>query len=64
MLTVSPAASAALTDLLEAPDIPENATVRLRGTVEDILDVENAEAVAASVPGVREVIDETEVRRI
>lgn len=29
MLTVSPAASAALSDLLEAPDIPDNATVRL-----------------------------------
>ena len=42
----------------------ENATVRLRGTVDDILDVENAEAVAARVPGVREVIDETDVRRI
>jgi hypothetical protein len=37
--------------------------VRLRGTVDDGLDAENAEAVAARVPGVREVIDETEVRR-
>jgi hypothetical protein len=38
--------------------------VRLRGIVEDIEDAENAEAVAARVPGVVEVIDETEVRRM
>lgn len=38
--------------------------IRLRGVVGDILDSENAEAVAARVPGVREVIDQTEVRRV
>src|SRR5688572_2115082 len=38
--------------------------VRLRGIVEDIEDAENAEAVAERVPGVVEVIDETEVRRL
>ena len=37
--------------------------VLLRGQVDDILDAENAEVVAARVPGVREVLDETEVRR-
>lgn len=41
----------------------KDGVVRLRGSVDDILDAENAEAVAARVPGVREVIDETEVRR-
>ena len=38
--------------------------VRLRGVVDDIEDAENAEEVAARVPGVVEVIDETEVRRM
>jgi hypothetical protein len=38
--------------------------VRLRGIVNDIEDAENAEAVAARVPGVLEVIDETEIRRV
>ena len=38
--------------------------VRLRGVVDDIEDAENAEEVAARVPGVVEVIDETEVRRV
>jgi hypothetical protein len=36
--------------------------VRLRGTVQDLEDAENAEAVAARVPGVREVLDELELR--
>jgi hypothetical protein len=42
----------------------QEGVVRLRGEVDDILDAENAEAVAARVPGVREVIDETEVRGV
>lgn len=33
----------------------------LHGTVNDLADVENAEAVAANVPGVREVIEELEI---
>jgi osmotically-inducible protein OsmY len=39
----------------------ENRIVRLRGTVADIEDVENAEAVAALVPGVVEVREELRV---
>ena len=38
-----------------------NAVVHLRGTVLGIEDGENAEAVAAAVPGVVEAVDETEV---
>jgi len=34
---------------------------RLRGTVADVIDVENAEEVAARVTGVIEVIEELEV---
>lgn len=39
----------------------ENGVVRLRGTVADLTDAEDAEEVANRVPGVREVVDETEV---
>ncbi len=39
----------------------EDRVVRLRGTVLGLEDAENAEAVAGAVPGVVEVIDETEV---
>ena len=39
----------------------ENRIVRLRGTVADIEDVENAEAVASMVPGVLEVREELRV---
>jgi hypothetical protein len=39
----------------------DGAVVRLRGTVADIEDGENAEAVASAVKGVGEVIDETEI---
>ena len=35
--------------------------VQLRGSVADLEDAENAEAVASEVPGVREVADETTV---
>ena len=37
---------------------------RLRGTVADLDDAENAEAVASRVPGVREVVEELEVAEI
>jgi osmotically-inducible protein OsmY len=40
----------------------EQGIVRLRGTVQDILDTENAEEVASRVPGVIEVIEELEVQ--
>jgi osmotically-inducible protein OsmY len=39
-----------------------SAVVRLRGRVSDLDDAENAVAVASSVPGVTEVVDELEVR--
>ena len=39
----------------------EGGVVHLRGTVQSLEDSENAEAVAAAVPGVVEVVDETEV---
>lgn len=38
-----------------------NGVARLRGQVQDIVDAESAEEVAARVPGVVEVIDETDV---
>ena len=38
--------------------------VHLRGTVSDLEDSENAESVASEVPGVRDVIDETDVENI
>jgi hypothetical protein len=39
----------------------QDAVVHLRGTVMSIEDGENAEAIAAAVPGVAEAVDETEV---
>jgi len=39
----------------------ESGVVHLRGTVSSIDDGENAEAVASSVPGVTEVVDETDL---
>ena len=39
----------------------QDAVVHLRGTVQSIEDGENAEAVAAAIPGVVEAVDETEV---
>jgi osmotically-inducible protein OsmY len=38
-----------------------NGVARLRGQVPDLIDAENAEAVAGRVPGVRDVIDELDV---
>ena len=40
----------------------ERGVVHLRGTVPDLEDAENAESVASAVPGVRDVIDETDVQ--
>jgi osmotically-inducible protein OsmY len=51
---------AATTDLALAVHV-RNGVVRLRGIVPDVTDAESAEEVAARVPGVVEVIDETEV---
>ena len=39
-------------------------SVRLRGRVEDVVDAENAEEVAARVPGVTEVVEELTVRTV
>jgi osmotically-inducible protein OsmY len=41
-----------------------NGVAHLRGRVEDLEDAENAEAVAARVPGVREVVEELEVANV
>jgi hypothetical protein len=54
------ALDASTADLQLTVDVTDG-VVRLRGTVLSIEDAENAEAVAASVPGVVEVIDETEI---
>lgn len=54
---------AATTDL-EIDVSVEHGVVRLRGTVPYLDDADNAEAVAARVPGVREVIEELEVRNL
>jgi hypothetical protein len=51
---------AATTDLHVWVEV-EDGVVHLSGRVEGMEDVENAEAVAAAVPGVREVIEELEV---
>ncbi len=50
-------------------DLPIDVLVRegvvhLRGEVEDVEDAQNAEAVAARVPGVREVVDQLRVRTV
>lgn len=54
------ALDAATADLTLSVDVADG-VVRLRGTVLSLDDAENAEAVAGAVPGVVEVIDETEV---
>jgi osmotically-inducible protein OsmY len=51
----------AATTALEIEVVAEGGVVRLRGAVEGPEDAENAEAVAARVPGVREVIEELEI---
>jgi osmotically-inducible protein OsmY len=54
---------AATTDLVIDVSV-ENGVVHLRGTVPDLDDAENAEAVAARVPGVIEVSEELDVRSV
>jgi osmotically-inducible protein OsmY len=52
----------AATTSLELQVAVRNGAVRLRGRVTDMVDAENAEAVAARVPGVLEVLEELEVQ--
>ena len=54
---------AATTDL-QIQVVVRQGVARLRGTVGDLDDAENAEAVASRVPGVREVIEELEVAEL
>jgi hypothetical protein len=54
------ALDASTADLALSVDVVDG-VVHVRGTVLSIEDAENAEAVAGAVPGVVEVIDETEV---
>jgi osmotically-inducible protein OsmY len=51
---------AATTDLRVEVEV-RNGVVRLRGTVQDAVDAENAEEVASRVPGVDEVVEELRV---
>ena len=51
---------AATTDLRVEVEVRDG-VVRLRGTVQDVVDAENAEEVAARVPGVDEVLEELRV---
>jgi osmotically-inducible protein OsmY len=52
----------AATTALELRVVVREGRVRLRGQVADMVDAENAEAVAARVPGVLEVIEELDVQ--
>jgi osmotically-inducible protein OsmY len=52
----------AATTALEVSVLVRNGTVHLRGVVPDMVDAENAEAVAARVEGVVEVVEELEVQ--
>jgi len=54
---------AATTDLIIVVAV-HNGVAHLRGKVSDLEDAENAEAVAARVPGVREVVEELEVSNV
>jgi len=54
------ALDASTADLTLSVDVIDG-VVHLRGTVVGLEDAENAEAVAGAVPGVAEVIDETEI---
>ena len=51
----------ALTTALRIEVQVRNGVAHLRGTVTDVIDSENAEAVAARVPGVTDVVDELKV---
>lgn len=57
------AQDAATTQLTIRVDVVDG-VARLRGTVPDMVDAENAEAVAARVPGVVEVIEELQVENL
>ena len=54
---------AATADLLIVVAV-RNGVAHLRGKVADLEDAENAESVAARVPGVREVVEELEVSSV
>jgi len=54
----------AATTALQLDVTVESGVAHLRGTVPDLVDSENAEAVASEVPGVREVVDETTVEHM
>ncbi len=54
----------AATTALEIEVEVENGVARLRGTVPDLVDAENAEAVAARVPGVVEVLEQLQVENL
>jgi osmotically-inducible protein OsmY len=54
------AEDAATTDL-QIVVVVRNGVAHLRGQVEDLDDADNAESVAARVPGIREVVEELEV---
>jgi hypothetical protein len=57
------AEDAATTDL-EIVVAVRNGVAHLRGQVTDLDDADNAESVAASVPGIREVVEELEVTTV
>ena len=57
------AEDAATTDLTIFVAV-RNGVVHLRGQVTDLDDADNAESVAASVPGIREVVEELEVTSV
>jgi len=57
------AEDAATTDLTIVVAV-RNGVAHLRGQVTDLDDADNAENVAASVPGIREVVEELEVASI
>ena len=52
----------AATTALEVRVTVRNGVVHLRGVVSDLVDAENAEAVAAGVPGVLDVVEELDVQ--
>jgi osmotically-inducible protein OsmY len=54
----------AATAALSIEVVVRNGVAHLRGTVEGLEDADNAEAVAARVPGVRDVREELEVRSV
>jgi osmotically-inducible protein OsmY len=57
-------ANDAATTALQLDVMVEAGVAHLHGKVPDLVDAENAEAVASEVPGVREVVDETTVEHM